>query len=225
MRNIWTKNQVEALRLNFANWPTYLVAYVCGHSYTATARKAKSLGLRKSETFLSGPSSGRTDGKRGTACRFQKGQTSWNKGTKGVSGNHPNTRRTQFRKGELMGAAKHNYAPIGSLRITRDGALERKVTDDPDTYPARRWVAVARLVWEAANGSIPPGHAVAFREGRATTDEHQITIDALELVSRAELMRRNSYHTRYPKEVAQLIQLKGALNRKINRRSREEQDG
>jgi len=34
-------------------------------------------------------------------------------------------------------------------------------------------------------------------------------------------MRRNSYHTRYPKEVAQLIQLKGALNRKINRRSRQ----
>jgi hypothetical protein len=34
-------------------------------------------------------------------------------------------------------------------------------------------------------------------------------------MSRAESMRRNSYHN-YPKELAQLIQLRGALNRKIN---------
>jgi hypothetical protein len=45
-----------------------------------------------------------------------------------------------------------------------------------------------------------------------------ITLGRLELISRAENMRRNSYHTRYPKEVAQLIQLRGALNRQINKR-------
>ena len=218
----WTNDQLETLRINFADWPTYLVAYVCDHSYTATAQKAKSLGLRKSEAFLRSPASGRTDGSRGSACRFQKGQVSWNKGTKGVTGTHPNSRRTQFRKGELTGAAKHNYVPIGSTRITRDGMLERKVTDDPSIHPARRWVAVSRQVWETANGPIPSGHAVVFRPGRATTDEARITLDAIELVSRAELMRRNSYHTRYPKEVAKLIQLKGALNRKINRRTREQ---
>ena len=59
-----------------------------------------------------------------------------------------------------------------------------------------------------------------FRPGRASTDEARIALDALELVSRAELMRRNSRHARYPPEVNQLIQLKGALNRKINARSK-----
>jgi hypothetical protein len=75
------------------------------------------------------------------------------------------------------------------------------------------------LVWEAANGPVPPGHAITFLPGRRTTDASLITLDALQLVSRAELMRRNSHHTNYPKEVSQLIQLKGALNRKINRRN------
>lgn len=34
-------------------------------------------------------------------------------------------------------------------------------------------------------------------------------------------MRRNSYHTRYPKEIGLVIQLKGALQRQINKRERD----
>lgn len=224
----WSPDQLETLRINFADWPTYLVAHVCDHSYTSTAQMAKKMGLSKSEAFLRSPASGRTDGTRGSACRFQKGQQSWNKGRPQSEWmpveSRARIKATQFKPGELQGAARHNYVPIGSLRITRDGMLERKVTDDPKLYPARRWVAVSRLVWEAANGPIPAGHAVVFRPGCASTDEARITLDALELVTRAELMRRNSRHTRYPPEVNQLIQLKGALNRKINRRVKEREE-
>ena len=39
------------------------------------------------------------------------------------------------------------------------------------------------------------------------------------LMTRAELMKRNSYHNRYPKEVARLVQLRGAVTRQINKRS------
>lgn len=127
--------------------------------------------------------------------------------------------RTQFRKGERRGVAVRLYQPVGTERVSKDGYLERKVNDDLPLQA--RWRAVHRIVWEAANGPIPSGHAVVFREGRKTTDASAITVDGLELVSRGELMRRNSYHTRYPQEVAQLIQLKGALNRKINARSKQ----
>jgi len=48
----------------------------------------------------------------------------------------------------------------------------------------------------------------------------EITLDRVECISLAENMRRNSYLTRYPKEVADLIRLRGALNRKINTRER-----
>ncbi|WP_243470316.1 hypothetical protein [Vreelandella lionensis] len=42
----------------------------------------------------------------------------------------------------------------------------------------------------------------------------------LELISRADLMRRNSY-LNLPEPLPQIVQLRGALNRKINRRSQQ----
>ena len=58
-----------------------------------------------------------------------------------------------------------------------------------------------------------------FKRGHATTDSALITADHLDCITRVENMRRNSYHNNYPKEVAQLIQLRGALNRKIKNRA------
>ncbi len=58
-------------------------------------------------------------------------------------------------------------------------------------------------------------HAVAFKDG----NKQNIALDNLELVSRADLMKRNSYHN-YGKEIAQLVQLKGAVTRQINKRER-----
>ena len=89
----------------------------------------------------------------GARYRFNPGSAAWNKGIPGSTGNHPNTKRTQFKKGRARGEAR-NYQPIGTLRIL-DGILQRKVTDDPALYPSRRWVAVHRLVWEAVNGPTP----------------------------------------------------------------------
>ncbi len=70
--------------------------------------------------------------------------------------------------------------------------------------------------WEAVNGPLPKGHALVFKDG----NKQNTAVENLELLSRAELMRRNSYHTNYPKEVAQLVQLRGAITRQINKRSK-----
>jgi hypothetical protein len=80
-------------------------------------------------------------------------------------------------------------------------------------------------VWIEAHGPVPAGHAVCFKPGRRSTVLEEITLDALDLVHRRDLMQRNSVH-RLPKPLAQLVQLRGALNRKINarERAREEQD-
>lgn len=150
-------------------------------------------------------------------ARFPKGNVPFNKGVKGwQAGGRAAT--TQFKKGVRQGVAVKLYQPIGAERVSKDGYLERKVNDDLPLQA--RWRGVHRIVWEAAHGPIPPGHAVAFLPGKHTADAARITVDCLELVSRAELMRRNSYLTRYPKEVADLIRLRGALNRKINNRSK-----
>jgi hypothetical protein len=59
--------------------------------------------------------------------------------------------------------------------------------------------------------------------GRKTSDVDKITLDALEMVSRAELARRNHPVSRSP-ELAKLVQLKGAITRQINRIAREAQE-
>jgi hypothetical protein len=224
----WDVDSDALLRELYPDSPSQLLADRFGCTLTSLYQHAYKLGLAKSAEYLASPLSGRTrpDANIGGATRFKRGQMPANKGLRRPGWAPGRMASTQFKKGVMTGAAQHNYVPIGTERISKDGYPERKVSDDPNVCPARRWVAVHRLVWEAANGPIPPGHVVVFRPGRKTSDVSLITLDAIELVTRVELMRRNSYHTNYPKEVAQLIQLKGALNRKINKRQQrhEEQD-
>lgn len=221
-RHVWTPAEDRMLRRRYPDELTETIARDLGLSTPSVYNRAHLLGLNKSAKFFASDKSARI--RRGhehpniIASRFKPGVTPWNKGKKcapGRGGNHPNARRTQFKKGCMAGAAQHNYVPIGSERISKDGYLERKVTDD-HPVPARRWVGVHRLVWEAERGSIPRKHMVRFKPGCHTTVAAEITVDKLELVSMAENMRRNSYHN-YPQPIPRLIQLRGALNRKINR--------
>jgi len=219
-RRPWTGAEVEMLRGAFADRRTDDLAQALGRSYSTVAQKAAKLGLRKSAQYLASPEAHRFDGPKGMGTRIQPGQTPWNKGVAGSTGTQPGCRATQFKKGRPPQEAL-NYAPIGSLRICADGYLERKQTDDPRLSPARRWVAVHRAVWEATHGPVPAGQIVVFRPGRKTIDLEKITLDALELLTRAENMRRNSVHSKYPPEVARLVQLRGALTRQINRKAKE----
>jgi hypothetical protein len=115
------------------------------------------------------------------------------------------------------GARGRMWVPVGTLRVNVDGCLERKITDVG--YSPRNWVPIHRLIWIEKNGPVPAGQVVVFKQGRHTTELEQITLDAVELVTRAELMRRNSY-VNYPPEIRSLIQLKGSINRHVRRLSK-----
>lgn len=219
-KRIWSDAEIAMLRGQFAHTRTDDIAAALGRGYGQVAQKASALGLKKSAAYIAGPDAHRFDGKKGEGSRFTPGQAAWNKGIRGVVGVQPECRATQFKPGRPAHEAR-NYLPIGSLRICADGYLERKVTDDPSLPPARRWVAVHRQVWEAAHGQIPAGCVVVFKAGRKTTVEADVTADALECITRHDLMRRNSVHTIYPPELARIVQLRGALNRQINRRAKE----
>jgi len=112
--------------------------------------------------------------------RFKPGHTVYYDGPR-----KPNS--GQFKNGEMRGSAQFNYKPIGSIRFTRDGYMERKVTDDPNLVPARRWVFEHRLIWEAEHGEIPPGHVIVFLDG----DPLNITLDNLRCVPRGVLAVMN----------------------------------
>ncbi|WP_221227779.1 HNH endonuclease signature motif containing protein [Rhodocyclus tenuis] len=170
-----------------------------GQIYSAVAR----MGLKKSEAFKASAKSGRLDGIRGAETRFGRGQVARKKGMKGLA---LGSRTTQYPPGHKP----FNWVPIGSERLV-DGYLQRKMTDTG--YPPKDWKFVHRLMWEEANGPIPAGHMLVFRDGNRA----HIALDNLELITRAEHMRRHTLHN-YPPELAECVLLRSQITRHINRR-------
>ena len=219
-KHAWQAWEEEAMRRLFPESLTADLAKALGLSVYQVTNKAFAMGLRKRPETIAHLARERSKlpGHGGAATRFQKGVVPWNTGTHFVAGGR--SAETRFKAGRPAAEAR-NYLPIGSLRLTADGYLERKVTDDPALVPARRWVAVHRLVWEQANGPVPKGMAVVFKAGQKTTKIEDLTLNRLECISRRELMQRNSVHTMYPPELARVVQLRGALTRAVNRRAKE----
>lgn len=216
-RRPWTAADLATLRQGYATTPTADLARELGRTVKTVYQTAQRQGLHKSPDFFAAGHGGRIQpgSNYGSSGRFVTGQKPWNKGLKGF---HPGGRstETQFKPCRDPKEAR-NYAPIGSHRITKDGILERKMTDDRSLFPARRWTPVARLVWEAAHGPIPDKHIIVFKPGMKTADPDLITVDRLECITRAENQRRNSAWSRYPIEMARLIQIKGTITRQVNR--------
>jgi len=213
-RRPWTEVELELLRRNYADSLAADLAVALDRPISHVYAKANHMGLLKSEAFAASDKSGRIfkGGTIGKACQFKPGLVPWNKGTHYVAGGR--SAQTRFQPG----SRPHTWAPVGSHRINADGYLDRKVSDTG--YPPRDWVGVHRLVWIEANGPIPAGHVVVFRHGRRSTDAAAITLDAVDLLSRRELMQRNTYH-RYGPDIAKAIQLRGAISRQINRKAKE----
>ena len=110
----------------------------------------------------------------GRTGRFEKGRATWNKGTKGLT----KANVTSFKKGQKP----HNYKPVGSERITKDGYCEIKVSDT-----GRRWRPKHVLIYEKHHGKVPKGSAVIFLDG----DKRNFDIDNLYLVTRSQLAMLN----------------------------------
>lgn len=228
-RQRWTAAMDRQLAALYATKSAQECADALGVGLSAVHNRVHTLGLSKSAEWVSERTrkrwaEGRHENSR--KAQFRPGQEPPNKGRPQAewmpAASRARCRRTQFKPGRPAHEAR-NYKPIGSLRVL-DGVLQRKVTDDPGVYPARRWRPVHALVWEQHNGPVPAGHFVRFRRGMATTREDAITVDRLELVNRAENMRRNSYWNNYPREVAELNQLRGALTTKINRKRKDREE-
>lgn len=217
-RTSWSETQLALLRARYANEKTADLAAALGCTLKACYQKAAALGLKKSAAYMTSEAACRL--RRGDSVgaeyRFQPGHAPANKGLRRPGWAPGRMAETQFKPGHRGGKAAALYQPIGAERISKDGYRERKINDDMPLQ--KRWRAVHLLVWEAVNGPLPGSHVVVFRDG----DKTNIVLANLELISRVELMQRNTRH-RLPKELANLIALRGALNRQINKRTKNEQ--
>lgn len=221
-KRTWTKAEDVQLRRLYPDLPTEDVARQLGRTLRAVYARAKQAGLAKSAAYLASPAACRLGHGQGGATRFAKGHVPANKGLRRPGWGPGRMKESQFKKGERRGVANRVWKPIGTERITVDGYLERKVHDDApegvtqqeaNRLRQRRWRLVHLIVWEEANGPVPRGYAVTFKNG----DKRDIRLDNLTLITRRELMKRNSIHN-LPKPLAQTIQLLGALNRQIRKR-------
>ena len=191
----WTTQQTDWLRHLYPDTSNHQIARMLGRDVLSIKYKAIKMGLKKSPDYMA----------TRPGC-FKQNQKPWNKGKEWKAGGR--SVQTRFQKGQKP----HTWHPVGHERVTKNGIWQRKVTDTGNT--PRNYVAIHRLVWEQQNGPVPEGHIVVFIDG----NRENFDPANLECISRAENMHRNSVH-RLPKEVAQLVQLVGALNRQINKRA------
>jgi hypothetical protein len=197
----WTIEQDNYLIAHFADTTNQTLAAVLSRTDKAISARAVRLHLKKSAAYLEQVK----EITRQTA--FKKGHTTWNKGIHYMPGGR--SVETRFKPGQRP----KNHHPIGHERITRDGNTQRKLTDTGCTR--KDYVNISHIVWIAANGAIPAGHIILHKDGNNQNCE----LSNLQCISKADNMRLNSYH-RYPAPIPQLIQLRSALNRKINNRSK-----
>jgi hypothetical protein len=217
-RKRWRRADDALLRELYPHMRTSEVARRLGRTLAATYGHADKLGLAKSEAYLASPAACRLrrGDHVGAAFRFQKGHVPANKGLRRQGWSAGRMKETQFKKGQ----PGWNWRPLGSERLV-DGYRYTKVSDRRRVPWTVNWKPTHVLKWEAKHGRIPRGHALLFRDG----DRTNVRLRNLKLITRRELMLRNSVQN-LPAPLRQTIQLLGALNRKINRRSpsHEEQD-
>lgn len=215
-RRVWTAKDDAQLRALYPDLPTADVAKRLERTTHAINARADKLGLHKSAAYLASPAACRLrrGDQVGKAHRYPNGHVPANKGLRrpGYSVGRGRMQETQFKKGQRSGVAVKLWKPIGTERISKDGYLERKVNNDLPLQA--RWRAVHLIVWEASNGPLPKSHAVCFKN----RDKTDIRLENLELITRRELMARNTVHN-LPKPITSAIQLLGQLKRQIRRKT------
>jgi hypothetical protein len=213
-KRLWSEADDGRLRRAYPNMATPAIARRLRRSVASVYGRAWKLGLHKSAAYLASPAACRLRrGDRvGQRFRFQKGHVPFNKGLRRPGWGPGRMKTTQFKKGDLSGMAAKRFKPIGTTRLV-DGYLYRKVAAQSGPWTAN-WRPEHVLIWERAHGLVPAGHALVFRNH----DRTDVRLDNLEAITRRALMARNSVHN-LPKPLAQAVQLLGALNRQVRRRT------
>lgn len=211
-RRYWTKAEDRLVRRHYPHMATADAAKLLpGRTALSVYQRAYGLGLNKSAAYLASPAARRWSGLEGWAHRFPKGHVPANKGLRRPGWGPGRMKATQFKKGQRSARWPLEDYQVGALRINADGQMDIKVKEG-----MRAWYCFARWIWITERGPIPRNGVIRI----LGDDQDDIRIENLRLTSRAELMRDNTYH-RYPKEIARLIQLRGALNRQINKREKQ----
>lgn len=134
----------------------------------------------------------------GRTGRFYKGQSR----PTGSGATKPTS--TSFKKGD----APANLASIGDEVVTKDGYIRVKIAQ-PDI-----WVFKHRQVWERANGDIPCGMVIWFKD----QDPKNCQLKNLKLIPRSLQVRFNKLKmTKQPEELRETFELIAQLQERAGK--------
>lgn len=210
-RHYTTEDDIAYVKEHYATMSSQEIAEVRGMSKTTVSYIAQGLGLRKSREWIAERARQRSSDPNhgGRKTRFVKGSIPVSKGRKIEEWMSPegiaNSAKTRFKKGHRPAG----YRPIGSERVNVEGYIEVKIDDK------KRWRHKQRVVWEAANGPVPDGYIVSFKDG----NKQNCDLDNLYLITKADNLRKVSV-AYYPEEVREIIHMRGVLRRHINTQKR-----
>lgn len=166
-KNKWTKYEIDYLKENYNKLSAASIAKKLHRPISSVFSKAHALGLKKDKAIFDNPKPNQTS--------FKKGNKTWNKGTKGLTG----ANRTSFKKGNVP----HNTKQIGEIWIReRIGEKYKWIKTENGA------MLLHRHLWEREHGKIPKNHVVIFKDG----DSMNCTIENIECISRSEHLKRNS---------------------------------
>lgn len=210
---IWTSEEDKIIVEMYEDTSTKLLSELLNRTENSIYNRANLLGLKKSEKYLKSEQSGRIIkfSDLGAKHRFKKGHQPKNKGlsiSEFMSEDAiKRSAATRFKKGHIPANAKKEGDGAISIRKDKSGHKYKYIR-----ISLGKWELLSRVVWAKHHGQIPLDHVIIFKDG----DTLNCAIDNLECISKRENMKRNSYH-RFGKEIASAIQLRGAVNRQINK--------
>ncbi|MEI7727671.1 MAG: HNH endonuclease signature motif containing protein [Bacteroidota bacterium] len=196
----WTVLQDSFLILYYSDEATSVLAKKLGRSTLAVYEHAQLLGLHKSKEYMKSDQAGRLKGDTGIKTRFKKGVAPWNKGLH----YNPKNGTTRFKKGNKP----MHTAYDGAISVRSDNGREYKYIRITESH----WIPLHVKIWTDANGPVPDGFIVVFKNQTISDREK---LDNLELISRAENMKRNTL-TQYPPELRQVIKTLNNLKNKLH---------
>lgn len=204
MKGKWTQEEIEILSRLYPNHYAREIAEILGRGISSIHCKAQSLALESSREKIQRTGYEASKSPASIAARFQNGSVPLNKGKKVSPEIYAKMQPTMFKKGQTP----VNHRDVGSERVNVDGYIEIKVAEP------NRWRLKHRLIWEQVNGAIPKGFNVQFKNH----NRQDCRIENLYLISKAEQMaKENSFWAKYPKEIQEIIHLKGVVNRAIHK--------